>query len=93
MMAVEAADAAAWAAAKKEAICFRILKKRRRRNTCALSREQNRVVHEIVGLPPKEVSDDEDNSGDKHTRLDPYLVFDRYFHEKDDKGSEGQWQS
>ncbi|KAE8812487.1 Pyrophosphate-energized vacuolar membrane proton pump [Hordeum vulgare] len=48
----------------EEAICARILKKRQRRNTRALAREQN--LRGMTGLPPKmekEVSDDEDNFG------------------------------
>ena len=37
----------------------------------------------MVGLPPKE---EEDNSDDEQIRLDPYCVFNLYFHEKDCKG-------
>ncbi|KAE8812372.1 E3 ubiquitin-protein ligase XB3 [Hordeum vulgare] len=60
------------------------------RNTHALAREQNRAVRKMAGLPPSvenEVSGTEDNSDDKQIRLDPYRVFDRYFREKDCKGS------
>ncbi|KAE8800299.1 Pyrophosphate-energized vacuolar membrane proton pump [Hordeum vulgare] len=68
MAAAKVADAAARAAAEKEAICTRILKKQQRRNACALSREKNQAVREMVGLPPKvekEVSDGDDSSGDE----------------------------
>ncbi|KAE8788881.1 Pyrophosphate-energized vacuolar membrane proton pump [Hordeum vulgare] len=66
MSEVEAVDAAARAAAHEEAIRARILKKRQRRNTRALAREQNRAVREMAGLPPKEekeASGGEDSSG------------------------------
>ena len=90
MTATKAADAAAWAAAEEEAICTRIVKKRQRRNTCALARERNWAVRAMVGLHPKgkkEDNDGSDNSDDEQIRLDPYCVFDdRYFREKDDKG-------
>ncbi|KAE8774846.1 hypothetical protein D1007_52711 [Hordeum vulgare] len=72
----EAADAAERSIAEEEAISVRILKKRQRQNMRALAHEQNRVVHEMTGLPSKEVSDDEDSSNDKQIRLDPYCVFD-----------------
>ena len=73
----------------EEAIRARIVKKQQRRNTRAFTREKNRAVLAMSGLPPKEEkadSDGEDNSGDEQIRLDPYCVFDRYFREKDDKG-------
>ncbi|KAE8770512.1 Phytosulfokines 5 [Hordeum vulgare] len=73
MAAAKAADAAAPAATKEEAIRARICKKRKYRNTRALAREQK-------------VSHDKDNSGDEQIRLGPYCVFDRYFRENDDKG-------
>ena len=44
----------------------------------------------MVGLPPKEEkadSDGEDSPDDEQIRLDPYCVFDRYFHVKDGKGA------
>ena len=44
----------------------------------------------MAGLPPKEEKEDnygEDIFGDEQIRLDPYCVFDRYFHEKDGKGA------
>ncbi|KAE8819523.1 Pyrophosphate-energized vacuolar membrane proton pump [Hordeum vulgare] len=75
------AEAAEWADAQEEAICTRILKKRQRRNTRALTREQNRAVREMIELPPKEendVSSGEDSSGDEQNRLDPYCIFDWY---------------
>ena len=78
------------AAAEEEVIRARIVKKRQRRKTCALAREQNRAVRAMVGLPPKEKvnSDGEDSSGDEQIRLDLYCVFDRYFRVKDGKGAE-----
>ena len=57
MAAAEAADAAARAAAEEEAIRACIVKKRQRRNTRALAREQNRAVRAMAGLPPKEEED------------------------------------
>ena len=39
----------------------------------------------MAGLPPKEET--EDSSCDEQIRLVPYCVFDRYFREKDDKGT------
>ena len=72
---------------EEETIRSCIVKKRQRRNTRALAREQNRSVCAMAGLPPKEDSDGEDNSGDEQIRLDPYYVFDRYFREKDGKGT------
>ncbi|KAE8820692.1 E3 ubiquitin-protein ligase XB3 [Hordeum vulgare] len=82
MAEADVADAAERAAAEEEAIRARVLKKRQRRNPRALAREQNRVIHEMVGMPPKEKegSDDEDISSDKQSRLDPYCIFDRFFH-------------
>ncbi|KAE8784424.1 Phytosulfokines 5 [Hordeum vulgare] len=55
-------------------------------NTRALAREQNRAVRKMAGLPPKEVSGGEVNSDDVQIRLDLYCIFDRYFHDKDNKG-------
>lgn len=86
MAAAETADAVARAAAEEVVIRARIVKRQQRRNTLALAREQNRTVCVMAGLPPKEDSDGEDNSGDEQIRLDPYYVFDRYFREKHDKG-------
>ncbi|KAE8800493.1 Phytosulfokines 5 [Hordeum vulgare] len=82
--------AVARAAAEEEAICDRILKKRQWGCTHALAREQDRAVYEMVRLPSKEeeeLSDDEGNSSDEQIWLDPYCAFDRYFGEKDGKGS------
>ncbi|KAE8805778.1 hypothetical protein D1007_18127 [Hordeum vulgare] len=90
MTEAEAVDAATQAAVEVEATHARIFKKRQRRNTLTLAREQNRMVREMAGLPLREVdemSDGEDSSGDKQIWLDPYYVFDRYFREKDGKGS------
>ncbi|KAE8819704.1 hypothetical protein D1007_02364 [Hordeum vulgare] len=86
----EAADAAMRAITEEEAIRAHILKKWQRRNTCTLAREQNQAVREMVGLPPKEkeVSGNKDTFGDEQIRLDPYCVFDRYFCDKDIKGTE-----
>mgnify|MGYP006268395111 CR=1 FL=1 len=39
---------------------------------------------------PKELKEDNDvsdNSGDEQMRLDPFSVFERYFREKDSKGT------
>ncbi|KAE8814961.1 Phytosulfokines 5 [Hordeum vulgare] len=44
----------------------------------------------MSGLPPKEekeVSGDEDNSGDEQIQFDPYCVFNRYYYDKDNKGA------
>ena len=55
---VEAEEARSHAALDEKAKRARILKKRQRRNTHALSREQNRAVRAMAGLPPKEDNDD-----------------------------------
>ncbi|KAE8779134.1 E3 ubiquitin-protein ligase XB3 [Hordeum vulgare] len=89
MTVTEAADTAARTAAEGEAIHARILRKRQQTEMCALAREQNLTVCEMVRLPSKvekDVSDGEGSCGDEHIRLDPYRVFDRYLREKDDKG-------
>ena len=81
---------AARAATEEEAIRACIVMKRQRRNMRALPREQKRAVRATAGLSPKEEkgdSDVEDSSRDEQIRLDPYSVFDRYFHEKDGKGA------
>jgi hypothetical protein len=68
MAVAKATDAAARAAAEEETIRAHIVKKRLRRNTRALLREQNRAVRAMAGLPPKEEkadSDGKDSSGDK----------------------------
>ncbi|KAE8810917.1 hypothetical protein D1007_12267 [Hordeum vulgare] len=81
--------AAAGAYAEEEAIREHIVKKRHRRNTHVLDREQNRVVCKMVELSPKEEKEDtnnEDNSDDEQKRLNPYRVFNRYFSEKDNNG-------
>ena len=57
MEATEAADVAARATKEEEAICARIVKKRQWRNIRTLVREQNRAVHAMAGLPPKEEKD------------------------------------
>ncbi|KAE8806441.1 E3 ubiquitin-protein ligase XB3 [Hordeum vulgare] len=83
----EVADAAVRATAVEKVIRARILKKRQRRNMRALAREHNWAIHELAGLPLKEekvVSDTDDSSDDGQVRLDPYRVFNRYFHENDD---------
>ena len=54
--------AAARAAAEEEAVRARIVKGRQLRNTCALTREQNRAVRAMAGLPPKEEKEDSDGS-------------------------------
>ncbi|KAE8801850.1 hypothetical protein D1007_22477 [Hordeum vulgare] len=90
MTEADAADAAKRAAAQEEAIHACILKKRQLRDTRALVREQNRAAREMTGLTSKEereVSDNEDSSDDEHIRLEQYYVFDRYFHDNDDKGA------
>ena len=61
----EAADAAARADAEEETIRSRIVKKRQRRNTRVLVREQNRAVRAMAGRPPKEKEDiDGEDSSD-----------------------------
>ena len=52
-----------------------------------LARKQNRTVCAMARLPPKENNDGEDSSGDEQIQLDPYCIFGRYFHQKDDKGA------
>ena len=84
MAAAEAADTATQMAAEEEAIRASIVKRRQRRNTRTLAREQHRMVRAMARLPSKK--EKEDNSGDEQIRLDPYCVFDRYFHDKDVKG-------
>ncbi|KAE8798469.1 Phytosulfokines 5 [Hordeum vulgare] len=90
MATAKAGDVAARAAIKEEAIHARVLKKWQQRNTHALAREQSWLVREMAKIPPKkekEASDGEDSDDDEQIRLDPYSVFDRYFREKEYKGS------
>ncbi|KAE8777782.1 Pyrophosphate-energized vacuolar membrane proton pump [Hordeum vulgare] len=78
------------ATTKEEVISGCIVKKRQRRSTSTFARELNRTVHAVAGLPPKkekEGKDGSNNSDNEQTRLDPYSVLDRYFCEKDDKGT------
>ena len=63
------------------------MKKRQRRNTCALAQEQNRVARAMAGRPPKEDNDGEDRSDNEQIRLDPYYAFDRCFRQKSNKGA------
>ena len=83
------ADATAHSFAEEEAIIARILQNRQRRNTHALTREQNRAVRAMAGLPPKEEKEDihgSDNIDYEQIWLDLYCVFDRYFREMESKG-------
>ncbi|KAE8816474.1 Pyrophosphate-energized vacuolar membrane proton pump [Hordeum vulgare] len=82
--------AATRAAAKEEAICARIIKKRPWRNMHALTQEQNWVVRVMVGLRPKEEKEDNnrlDSSDEEQIQIDLYRVFDCYFREKYAKGA------
>lgn len=97
-LAVDVAEteAAAHASFNEEAVRAHILQKRQRRSTRALAREHSRAVRVMAGLPlkeEKEDSDGSDNSGDEQIWLDPFCVFERYFHDKDEGHWQGQKQS